>query len=79
MMFLSAMLLAALVAASTPVCAAELMHGTPKERAACRPDVRRFCQALKPGSDAFDFLACLQDNRSQLRAACRAVLENHGQ
>jgi hypothetical protein len=78
-MIRKAILLAVLVAASSPVFAAGLMQGTPKEQAACRPDVRRFCHALKPGSSSGDFLACLQAHRDKLRPACRAVLESHGQ
>ena len=53
--------------------------GTPEEQAACRPDVRRFCHTIPPGSGDGAFLACLQDHRAKLRRACRAVLESHGQ
>jgi len=53
--------------------------GTPEEEAACRPDVRRFCHAVPPGSADGVFLACLQEHRAKLRRACRAVLESHGQ
>ena len=80
MTILKALFLAIIVAASSPAWAASgLMQGTPKDRAACRPDVRKFCRALKPGADAFDFLHCLQAHRSELRAVCRKVLETHGQ
>jgi hypothetical protein len=79
MMIRKAILLAILVAACSPVFAAGLLQGTPQEQAACRPDVRKFCYAIAPGSNAGDFLACLQAHRSRLAAACRALLESHGQ
>ena len=52
--------------------------GTPEEQAACRPDVRRFCHAIKvqEGDDAF--LACLELHRDSLSNACRGVLKDHG-
>ena len=60
--------------------AAPPLPGSEKERAACHPDVVRYCQAeLKTnGDDVFSILACLQRNRSRISAACRAVLEQHG-
>ncbi len=56
-------------------------QGTPKERAACQPDVVRFCQAeLKTNEcDVFAILGCLQRNRARLGAACRQVLTSNGQ
>lgn len=53
--------------------------GTPEEQAACRPDVRRFCHSLPPGSPDGAYLACLQEHRAKLRRACLHVLESHGQ
>ena len=53
--------------------------GTPEEQAACRPDVRRFCHSIPPGSGDGAFLACLQEHRAKLRRVCRQVLESHGQ
>jgi hypothetical protein len=52
-------------------------QGTPEERAACAPDVHKFC-----GSDLQDtmrVLACLQANRPKISAACNRVLVSHGQ
>src|SRR4051812_31286797 len=54
-----------------------MQQGTPEERAACGPDVRKFC-----GSDLQDtmrVLACLQANRPKISAACNRVLVSHGQ
>jgi len=58
--------------------AAFAQSGTPEEQAACRPDVRRFCHAIKvqEGDDAF--LACLELHRDSLSKACRDVLKDHG-
>jgi hypothetical protein len=52
-------------------------QGTPEERAACAPDVHKFC-----GSDLQDtmrVLACLQANRPKISAGCNRVLVSHGQ
>jgi hypothetical protein len=56
-------------------------QGNDQERAACHPDVVKYCQAeLKTNQDdVFAILGCLQRNRSRISAACRQVLENHGQ
>jgi hypothetical protein len=69
------LLLAAFLAVSS---AAFAQSGTPEEQAACRPDVRRFCHAIKvqEGDDAF--LACLELHRDSLSKACRDVLKDHG-
>jgi hypothetical protein len=56
-------------------------RGNDAERAACRPDVVRLCQAelSKNQDDTFAILACLQRNRARISAACQQVLANHGQ
>jgi hypothetical protein len=56
-------------------------QGTPEERAACAPDVVKFCKPLLNSStpSTFSILACLQASREQISKACRAVLESHGQ
>ena len=53
--------------------------GSPEQRAACGPDVSRFCKAVKPEDGPFGYLSCLQDHREKLRAACLKVLESNGQ
>ena len=52
--------------------------GTPEEQAACNRDVQRHCRAVINQGD-FTILACLQQNRAQISAACNQVLKNHGQ
>ena len=50
-------------------------QGTPEERAACAPDVHKFC-----GSDLQDTMrVCLQANRPKISAACNRVLVSRGQ
>jgi hypothetical protein len=53
--------------------------GTPEQRAACGPDVRRFCKSVKPDDGPFAYLACLQEHREKLHVACLKVLESNGQ
>ena len=53
--------------------------GTREQRAACGPDVARYCKAVKPEHGPFAYLNCLQANRQKLRVACRKVLESNGQ
>jgi hypothetical protein len=53
--------------------------GTPEQRAACGPDVNRFCKSVKPDDGPFAFLSCLQNHRAKLRPACLKVLESNGQ
>ena len=52
--------------------------GTPEEQKACARDVQRFCRPVIDQGD-FTILACLQQNRPKLTAACDQVLKNHGQ
>jgi hypothetical protein len=65
---------------AAPKCAS-VSQGTPQERAACQPDVTRFCQAeLKANEcDVFAILGCLQRNRARLTRACNQVLTSNGQ
>jgi hypothetical protein len=79
-----AILVAATVVGST-VAVAQLplplplpgAQGTPEDRAACEPDVKRHCKAAIP--DQLRVLNCLQDNRSRISRACQGVLVKYGQ
>ena len=51
-------------------------HGGRAE--ACNRDVQRHCRSVINQGD-FTILACLQQNRAQISAACNQVLKNHGQ
>ena len=52
--------------------------GTPEEQAACSRDVQRYCRQVIDQGD-LTILACLQQVRPKLSAACDQVLRNHGQ
>jgi hypothetical protein len=57
-------------------------QGDEKERAACHPDVVKFCKELIKGgddADVFGILSCLQTNRPKISKACNEVLASHGQ
>ena len=52
-----------------------------KERAACHPDVTKYCQTqleVNP-NDVLGILNCLQTNRGKISHACQQVLASHGQ
>jgi hypothetical protein len=71
----------ALALLSIPVstsATAQQRSGTPDEQKACARDVQRFCRSLMDQGD-FTILACLQQHRPKLSAACDQVLKNHGQ
>ena len=48
--------------------------GTPEQQAACRPDVRKFCSKLAPGSPDRAYEDCLEMNRAKLSAKCQRAL-----
>jgi len=70
-----------LVAAAVSTAAAQSRRqstdemGTPEQRAACGPDVRRFCPHVKPEEGPFAYLNCLQAHREKLRPVCVRVID----
>jgi hypothetical protein len=74
----SVALLSLLLSFSTAAIAQQQRSGTPQEQAACSRDVQRFCRPVIDQGD-FTILACLQQNRPKLTAACSQVLKDHGQ
>ena len=79
-----AILLAAAVAGSTIALAQlplplplPMPQGTPEDRAACEPDVQRYCKTEVP--DQLRVLGCLQDNRKRISRSCQGVLARYGQ
>lgn len=54
-----------------PACA--FAAGTPQQRAACRPDVVKFCKGL--GDDPGVLLNCLEQNREKISEKCQKVIE----
>lgn len=70
------------LAAGFPKQPPPVSQGDDKERAACHPDVMRYCRELvkdDQSSDVFAILSCLQTNRSKISSACSQVLASHGQ
>jgi len=56
--------------------------GNDQERAACHPDVVRYCKQFlhEDGQeDVFQILGCLQSNRTRISGSCQQVLASHGQ
>ena len=69
-MFIRLALIAVLAAA--PFSAA-FAQGTPQQRAACRPDVVKFCKGK--GDDPGVLLSCLEENKDKISEKCRKVIE----
>lgn len=63
-----------------PQPGAPSMPGSEQERAACHPDVVRFCKAELAANqdDVFSILGCLERNRSKISRACQKVLSANG-
>ena len=74
---LAAYATAALAQLPLPFPPLPMPQGTPEERAACAPDVHKYCEAALP--DTMRVLACLQANRGRISRACNQVLVSHGQ
>jgi hypothetical protein len=59
-----------------------ITQGSDQERAACHPDVMRYCKQLVRDDgqdDVFAILGCLQTNRARISNSCQQVLSSHGQ
>ena len=76
--FLLALILLSLSVSTGAIAQQQQRSGTPEEQAACSRDVQRYCRPVIDQGD-FTVLACLQQNRPKLTAACNQVLKNHGQ
>jgi hypothetical protein len=83
-MFRKSILIAALISSAAPALTQPLPfppllplpQGTPEERAACSPDVHKYCERALP--DVLQVANCLQANKARISPACRQVLANHG-
>jgi hypothetical protein len=62
-----------LVAAFSIIPALAYAQGTPQQRAACRPEVVKFCKGK--GDDPGVLLTCLEDNKDKISEKCRKVIE----
>jgi hypothetical protein len=75
-MIMQRILAAAILSMSTLALAQE--QGTPEQRAACAPDVRRFCHHLKESDGPDAFLQCFELHRDDLSKKCSDMLKNYG-
>jgi hypothetical protein len=69
-MFVRFSLIVVLVSAPLSLAFAQ---GTPQQRAACRPDVVKFCKGK--GEDPGVLLGCLEENKDKISDKCRKVIE----
>ena len=76
--FFLALVLLSLSFSTAALRPATQRSGTPEEQKACARDVQRYCRPVIDQGD-FTILACLQQNRPKITAACEQVLKNHGQ
>ena len=74
----SARLAAAFALSLLSTAAFAQQGGTEAEKAACSPDVKKFCTAVIGQGDLV-ILSCLQQNRDKISKACNQVLVDHGQ
>jgi hypothetical protein len=74
--FLATMILSASTAAYAQSSGSEM--GTPEQRDACGPDVRKFCYKIKESDGQDAYLQCLELNRSKLSARCVGMLQSYG-
>ena len=78
MIFRSAVLATMILGSSIACAQAAEEMGTPEQRAACAPDVRKFCHKVKESDGADAYLQCLELNRSKLSARCVGMLQSYG-
>jgi hypothetical protein len=76
--FLLALTLLSISVSSGAFAQQQQRSGTPEEQKACNRDVQKFCRPVIDQGD-FTILACLQENRPKLSAACAQVLKDHKQ
>jgi hypothetical protein len=61
-------------ALAVTVSSAAFAQGTPQQRAACRPDVAKFCKGK--GEDPGVLLSCLEANKDKISEKCRVVISD---
>jgi hypothetical protein len=54
---------------------AAFAQGTPAQRAACRPDVTKFCKGKT--ADPGEILGCLEANKDKISEKCRVVISEN--
>ena len=69
---MSLLRLSAVAIAVSVFGASAFAQGTPQQRAACRPDVTKFCKGK--GEDPGVILECLEANKDKISERCRKVI-----
>jgi hypothetical protein len=73
------MIMVAAIAASSfspmAIAAGAADQGTPVQKAACGPAVKKYCYMLKPTDDVFAYQRCLEANRPKIGQKCQMVLD----
>jgi hypothetical protein len=69
---MSVLRLSVIVIALSAFSAGAFAQGTPQQRAACRPDVTKFCKGK--GEDPGVILGCLEANKDKISEKCRKVI-----
>jgi hypothetical protein len=73
-MKLPKLLLGGMVVSFSTLAIAQEM-GTPVQRAACGPAVRKYCAKIKPSDGGLAYQQCLEANRPRIGAKCQMVLD----
>jgi hypothetical protein len=60
---------------SFPTLTLAQQMGTPIQRAACGPAVRKYCAKIKPSDGGLAYQQCLEANRPRIGAKCQMVLD----
>ena len=76
-MIIRGILVSAILLSASSMAYAE-QSGTPEQRAACAPDVRRFCHKLKESDGSDAFLQCFELHRDDLSKRCSDMLKEYG-
>ena len=76
-MKIGGILLSVAVLCSSSIAFAET-GGTPEQRDACAPDVRKFCHKVKESDGDDAYLQCLELNRDDLSKRCSDMLKSYG-
>lgn len=65
----------ALAQGTKPDRPAVSLSGTPEQRAACGPDVGKFCKSIKSSDGTAGYVSCLVENYDKLSEICRSLLD----
>lgn len=76
--FFLALILMSIPLSTGAIAQQQQRGGSAEEQKACTRDVQKLCRPVIDQGD-FTILACLQENRPKLSAACAQVLKDHKQ